>query len=58
MSTVALVALLWTNILLSLTRHEDRPDFKKVAESMKTYYYSISSKAKLDGATAAAELVK
>ncbi|XP_027884685.1 tyrosine-protein kinase ZAP-70 [Xiphophorus couchianus] len=34
--------------------HEDRPDFKKVEESMRTYHYSISSKAKPDGAEAAA----
>lgn len=30
--------------LLSFTRHEDRPDFKKVEESMKSYYSSISNK--------------
>ncbi|MEQ2269180.1 hypothetical protein XENORESO_000858, partial [Xenotaenia resolanae] len=35
--------------------HEDRPDFKKVEESMRTYHYSISGKAKLEGADAAAE---
>lgn len=39
---------------LSLSSHEDRPDFKKVEESMRTYHYSISSKAKPDGAEAAA----
>lgn len=31
--------------LLSLTRHEDRPDFKKVEESMKSYYSSISKES-------------
>lgn len=30
--------------LLSFTRHEDRPDFKKVEESMQAYYSSISNK--------------
>lgn len=30
--------------LLSFTRHEDRPDFKKVEESIKSYYSSISNK--------------
>lgn len=34
-------------------KHEDRPDFKKVEESMRTYYYSISKKAKPEGASAA-----
>ncbi|XP_071342355.1 tyrosine-protein kinase ZAP-70 isoform X1 [Trachinotus anak] len=36
-------------------KHEDRPDFKKVEESMRLYHYSISNKAKLEGAAAAAE---
>lgn len=27
---------------LSFTRHEDRPDFKKVEESMKSYYSSMA----------------
>ncbi|XP_034738329.1 tyrosine-protein kinase ZAP-70 [Etheostoma cragini] len=35
-------------------KHEDRPDFKKVSESMQSYHYSISNKAKLEGAAAAA----
>ncbi|CAG5863740.1 unnamed protein product [Menidia menidia] len=41
-------------------KHEDRPDFKKVEESMRSYHYSISSKAKVDGveAVTAAELTK
>lgn len=40
--------------LSSLIRHEDRPDFKKVEESMRSYHYSISNKAKVEGAEAAA----
>ncbi|XP_029987213.1 tyrosine-protein kinase ZAP-70 [Sphaeramia orbicularis] len=41
-------------------KHEDRPDFKKVEESMRLYHYSISNKAKPEGsaAAAAAEPVK
>ncbi|AWP10708.1 Tyrosine-protein kinase [Scophthalmus maximus] len=41
-------------------KHEDRPDFKKVEESMRSYHYSISNKAKPEGAAAeaAAEPVK
>uniref|UniRef100_A0A8C4F4U2 Tyrosine-protein kinase n=1 Tax=Dicentrarchus labrax TaxID=13489 RepID=A0A8C4F4U2_DICLA len=39
-------------------KHEDRPDFKKVEESMRSYHYSISTKAKPEGAEAAAEPVK
>uniref|UniRef100_A0A8D0CUA8 Tyrosine-protein kinase n=1 Tax=Sander lucioperca TaxID=283035 RepID=A0A8D0CUA8_SANLU len=35
-------------------KHEERPDFKKVAEYMKSYHYSISNKAKPEGAAAAA----
>ncbi|MEQ2184744.1 hypothetical protein GOODEAATRI_011287 [Goodea atripinnis] len=35
--------------------YKDRPDFKKVEESMRTYHYSISGKAKVEGADAAAE---
>ncbi|KAK2908080.1 tyrosine-protein kinase ZAP-70 isoform X1 [Channa argus] len=35
--------------------HEDRPDFKKVEESMRSYHYSISNKAKPEAAAAAAE---
>ncbi|XP_029939683.1 tyrosine-protein kinase ZAP-70 isoform X2 [Salarias fasciatus] len=34
-------------------KHEDRPDFKMVEESMRSYYYSISKKAKPEGASAA-----
>lgn len=30
--------------------HEDRPDFKMVEESMRSYHYSISKKAKPEGA--------
>lgn len=29
---------------LSFTRHEDRPDFKKVEESMKSYHNSMATK--------------
>lgn len=43
--------------LSSFPRHEDRPDFKKVEESMRSYHYSISNKAKLEEAPAAAEPV-
>ncbi|KAM9358249.1 tyrosine-protein kinase ZAP-70 [Symphorus nematophorus] len=39
-------------------KHEERPDFKKVEESMRSYHYSISNKAKPEGAAAAAEPVK
>ncbi|KAG7513338.1 hypothetical protein JOB18_004809 [Solea senegalensis] len=39
-------------------KHEERPDFKKVEESMRSYHYSLSNKAKLEGAAAAAEPVK
>ncbi|KAK5869660.1 hypothetical protein PBY51_024362 [Eleginops maclovinus] len=39
-------------------KHEDRPDFKKVEESMRSYHYSISNKAKPEGAAAAAEPIK
>uniref|UniRef100_A0A3Q0S7I3 Tyrosine-protein kinase n=1 Tax=Amphilophus citrinellus TaxID=61819 RepID=A0A3Q0S7I3_AMPCI len=35
-------------------KHEDRPDFKKVEEAMRTYHYSISSKAKPEEGAAAA----
>ncbi|XP_049911452.1 tyrosine-protein kinase ZAP-70 [Epinephelus moara] len=35
-------------------KHEERPDFKKVEESMRSYHYSISNKAKPEGAAAAA----
>ncbi|KAM9848693.1 tyrosine-protein kinase ZAP-70 [Aulostomus maculatus] len=35
-------------------KHENRPDFKKVEESMRSYHYSISNKAKPEGAAAAA----
>ncbi|XP_062252142.1 tyrosine-protein kinase ZAP-70 [Platichthys flesus] len=35
-------------------KHEDRPDFKKVEETMRSYHYSISNKAKPEGAAAAA----
>nr|AZN18334.1 tyrosine-protein kinase [Channa argus x Channa maculata] len=35
--------------------HEDRPDFKKVEESMRSYHYSISNKVKPEAAAAAAE---
>ncbi|XP_057697890.1 tyrosine-protein kinase ZAP-70 isoform X2 [Corythoichthys intestinalis] len=36
-------------------KHEDRPDFKKVEEAMRSYHYSISNKVKPLGAVAAAE---
>ncbi|KAM7409709.1 hypothetical protein PAMA_001277 [Pampus argenteus] len=39
-------------------KHEDRPDFKKVEESMRSYHYSISNKAQPEGAEAAAEPIK
>ncbi|XP_076582390.1 tyrosine-protein kinase ZAP-70 [Chaetodon auriga] len=39
-------------------KHEERPDFKKVEESMRSYHYSVSNKAKPEGAEAAAEPVK
>ncbi|KAF7661744.1 hypothetical protein LDENG_00255160 [Lucifuga dentata] len=32
-------------------KHEERPDFKKVEESMRSYHYSISNKAKPEGTT-------
>ncbi|XP_029002153.1 tyrosine-protein kinase ZAP-70 [Betta splendens] len=38
-------------------KHEERPDFKKVEESMRSYHYSISNKAKIEEAAAAAEPV-
>lgn len=41
--------------LSSLTRHEERPDFKKVEESMRFYHYSLSNKVKPEGAAADAE---
>uniref|UniRef100_A0A665WQ35 Tyrosine-protein kinase n=1 Tax=Echeneis naucrates TaxID=173247 RepID=A0A665WQ35_ECHNA len=36
-------------------KHEDRPDFKKVEESMRSYHYSVSKKVKPEGAAATAE---
>ncbi|KAM6938547.1 tyrosine-protein kinase ZAP-70 isoform 1-T2 [Lycodopsis pacificus] len=39
-------------------KHEERPDFKKVEESMRSYHYSISNKAKPEGAAATSEPVK
>ncbi|KAM7012281.1 tyrosine-protein kinase ZAP-70 isoform 2-T2 [Tautogolabrus adspersus] len=38
-------------------KHEERPDFKKVEEYMRSYHYSISNKAKSEEAAAAAEPV-
>ncbi|XP_047442072.1 tyrosine-protein kinase ZAP-70 [Mugil cephalus] len=35
-------------------KHEDRPDFKKVEESMRAYHYSLSNKALVEEATAEA----
>uniref|UniRef100_A0A8C5HUK5 Tyrosine-protein kinase n=1 Tax=Gouania willdenowi TaxID=441366 RepID=A0A8C5HUK5_GOUWI len=35
--------------------HESRPDFKKVEESMRSYHYSISKKAKIDEPGAAVD---
>lgn len=43
--------------LSSLSRYEDRPDFKKVEESMRSYHNSISNKDMTEGAAAAAEPV-
>lgn len=34
-------------------KHEDRPNFKKVEESMRSYYYSISKKGKPEGESTA-----
>lgn len=39
-------------------KHEERVDFKKVEESMRSYHYSISNKAKPEGAAAAAAPVE
>ncbi|XP_068445899.1 tyrosine-protein kinase ZAP-70 isoform X5 [Clinocottus analis] len=39
-------------------KHEERPDFKKVEESMRAYHYSISNKAKPEEAAAIAEPIK
>ncbi|XP_068563672.1 tyrosine-protein kinase ZAP-70 [Cebidichthys violaceus] len=39
-------------------KHEERPDFKKVEESMRSYHYSISNKAKPEGAAATGEPIK
>ncbi|XP_029285167.1 tyrosine-protein kinase ZAP-70 isoform X2 [Cottoperca gobio] len=39
-------------------KHEERPDFKKVEESMRSCHYSISNKAKPEGATATTEPIK
>ncbi|XP_073332673.1 tyrosine-protein kinase ZAP-70 [Pagrus major] len=39
-------------------KHEERPDFKKVEESMRSYYNSISNEAEPEGAAAAAKPVK
>ncbi|XP_061681471.1 tyrosine-protein kinase ZAP-70 [Syngnathoides biaculeatus] len=36
-------------------KHEDRPDFKKVEESMRAYHYSVSKKVKASEAATAAE---
>ncbi|XP_054646905.1 tyrosine-protein kinase ZAP-70 [Dunckerocampus dactyliophorus] len=36
-------------------KHEDRPDFKKVEESMRSYHYSISNKVNPEGSATAAE---
>ncbi|XP_039984730.1 tyrosine-protein kinase ZAP-70 isoform X2 [Xiphias gladius] len=36
-------------------KHEERPDFKKVEESMRFYHYSLSNKVKPEGAAADAE---
>uniref|UniRef100_UPI0037E84DB1 tyrosine-protein kinase ZAP-70 n=1 Tax=Semicossyphus pulcher TaxID=241346 RepID=UPI0037E84DB1 len=35
-------------------KHEERPDFKKVEESMRSYHFSVSNKAKPEEAAAAA----
>ncbi|KAK9519554.1 hypothetical protein VZT92_022278 [Zoarces viviparus] len=39
-------------------KHEERPDFKKVEESMRSYHYSISNKAKSEGAAATSEPIE
>ncbi|XP_075944399.1 tyrosine-protein kinase ZAP-70 [Anarhichas minor] len=39
-------------------KHEERPDFKKVEESMRSYHYSISNKAKPEEAAATSEPIK
>ncbi|XP_020512498.2 tyrosine-protein kinase ZAP-70 isoform X1 [Labrus bergylta] len=39
-------------------KHDERPDFKKVEEYMRSYHYSISNKAKSEEGAAAAEPVK
>nr|XP_061832359.1 tyrosine-protein kinase ZAP-70 [Nerophis lumbriciformis]XP_061832360.1 tyrosine-protein kinase ZAP-70 [Nerophis lumbriciformis]XP_061832361.1 tyrosine-protein kinase ZAP-70 [Nerophis lumbriciformis]XP_061832363.1 tyrosine-protein kinase ZAP-70 [Nerophis lumbriciformis] len=36
-------------------KHEERPDFKKVEESMRSYHYSISNKVKPEGFASAAD---
>ncbi|XP_076007460.1 tyrosine-protein kinase ZAP-70 [Genypterus blacodes] len=38
--------------------HEERPDFMKVEESMRSYHYSISKKAKPEATAGAAEPIK
>lgn len=54
-----LVFIMWMHFLIFMFslyfllcpfRQDERPDFKKVAESMKSYHYSISGKAKPEGA--------
>lgn len=37
-----------------IIRHENRPDFKKVEASMRTYHYSLSNKVNLEVEAAAA----
>lgn len=44
--TVSTCGTLATVLSPLFHRHEDRPDFKKVEESMQTYYSSISSETK------------
>uniref|UniRef100_UPI003AAC8D95 tyrosine-protein kinase ZAP-70 n=1 Tax=Centroberyx gerrardi TaxID=166262 RepID=UPI003AAC8D95 len=39
-------------------KHEERPDFKKVEESMRAYHYSISNKAQPEEKAGAAEPIK
>ena len=58
MTSLPSITTLEGRSLSSPIRHEDRPDFKKVEESMRSYHYSISNKAKTEEAAAAAEPVK
>lgn len=39
------VAWVWSVLCLHPCRWEDRPDFQTVEQRMRTYYYSLASKA-------------